>query len=128
MKLLRPDCGGVLLEAPLTANPNHRQTFFGGSAAAPATLAAWALAHQKFLEEEELDVHLVIQRSRMEYLEPAAAEVEAKCLAPVPEQWDRMLRTVQRRGRGRIELEVVLRAEGAVIGSFKGSFVVLTEK
>jgi hypothetical protein len=39
-----------------------------------------------------------------------------------------MLRTVQRRGRGRIELEVVLRAEGAVIGSFKGSFVVLTEK
>jgi thioesterase domain-containing protein len=128
VKVLRADCGGVLLAAPLTTNLNHRQTFFGGSAAALATLAAWALAHQKLLEEEELDVHLVIQRSRMEYLEPAAAEVEARCLAPVPEQWDRMLRTVQRRGRGRIELEVALRSEGTVVGSFKGSFVVLTDK
>ena len=56
------------------------------------------------------------------------AEVDAEWLAPVPEQWQRMLRTVERRGRGRIELEGVLRAEGAVIGSFKGSFVVFTEK
>ena len=128
VKVRRSDGEGVLLAAPLTANLNHCQTFFGGSAAALATLAAWALAHQKLLEEEGLDVHLVIQRSRMEYLEPAAAEVDAECLAPVPEQWQRMLRTVERRGRGRIEIEVVLRAEGAVIGSFKGSFVVFREK
>ena len=128
VKVIRSDGGGVLLAAPLTANLNHRQTFFGGSAAALATLAAWALAHQKLLEEAALDAHLVIQRSRMEYLEPATAEVDAECLAPVPEQWERMLHTVRRRGRGRIELEVELRADGAVVGSFKGSFVVFTEK
>ena len=55
VKVIRSDGGGVLLAAPLTANLNHRQTFFGGSAAALATLAAWALAHQKFLEEEASD-------------------------------------------------------------------------
>ena len=128
VKVLRADGEGVLLAAPLAANLNHRETFFGGSAAVLATLAAWALAHRKLMEEEGLEAHLVIQRSRMEYLEPAAAEVHAECLAPAPEQWHRMLRTVQGRGRGRIELGVVLRAEGAVIGSFKGSFVVFTEQ
>ena len=127
VKVKRAGCAGVLLSAPLTANVNHRQTFFGGSAASLATLAGWALAHQKLLEEEGLNAHLVIQRSQMEYLEPAAAEVEAECLAPAPERWERMLHTVRRRGRGRVELEVELRAEGAVVGSFKGSFVVFTE-
>ena len=125
--VLRADGRGVLLAAPLEANLNHRQTFFGGSAAALATLAAWALAHQRLLDEEGLDVHLVIQRSRMEYLEPAAAMVEAECQAPVPEAWERMLRAVRRRGKGRFELTVELRAEGVVIGCFEGTFVAFTE-
>lgn len=120
--------GGVLLSAPLEPNLNHRQTFFGGSAAALATLAAWALAHSRLREEEGLDVHLVIQRSTMEYTEPAAAAVEAECVAPPAAEWERMLRTVRRWGKGRIELRVQLRAEGAVIGSFRGSFVAFTEE
>jgi thioesterase domain-containing protein len=128
VRVLRVDREGVVLAAPLAPNLNHRQTFFGGSAAALATLAGWALAHRRFQDEAGLDVHLVIQRSSMEYLEPAAAEVEAECLAPEPDAWDRLLRTVRRRGIGRIELKVDLRAEGAVVGSFEGSFVALSGK
>jgi thioesterase domain-containing protein len=133
--VLHADGDRVRLSAPLAPNLNHRQTFFGGSASALATLAAWALAHQRLLEREGLDVHLVIQRSSMEYLEPAAAEVEAECLAPADSEWERLLRTVRRRGMGRIELAVELRAgppregegRGAVVGSFRGTFVALTE-
>ena len=69
-----------------------------------------------------------IQRSRMEYLEPAAAEVEAECLAPAREDWERFVRTIRRRGKGRIELAVELRAEGARVGTFHGSFVALPVK
>jgi thioesterase domain-containing protein len=128
VRVLRADARGVLLSAPLKANVNHRQTFFGGSAAALATLAAWGLAHERLLEHAGLDVHLVIQRSSMEYLEPAAAEVEAECVAPPDKAWDRLARTVQRWGKGRIELHVELRAAGAVVGSFEGSFVAFTEE
>ena len=128
VRVLRADGAGVLLSAPLEPNLNHRQTFFGGSAAALATLAAWGLAHERLLEQAGLDVHLVIQRSSMEYLEPAAAEVEAECTAPPDKEWERLVRTIARWGKGRIELEVELRAEGSVIGSFEGSFVAFTEK
>src|SRR5688500_13552165 len=110
VRVVEADASGVRLCAPLAPNLNHRQTFFGGSAAALATLAAWALAHQRLLAEAGLDAHLVIQRSSMEYIEPAAAEVEAECRAPRQEDWDRLLRMVKRRGKGRVDLSVELRA------------------
>ena len=118
----------VVLAAPIAPNINHHRTFFGGSAATLATLAAWAMAEEKLLAEQGLDVHLVIQRSTMEYLEPAASEVEAECLAPNHDEWDRFIRTIRRRGKGRIDLAVELRAEGARVGSFQGSFVALPVK
>src|SRR5688500_10698651 len=88
VRVLDADGDRVRLCAPLAPNINHRQTFFGGSASALATLAAWTLAHQRLLERDGLDVHLVIQRGSMEYLEPAAAEVEAECVAPAEPEWE----------------------------------------
>ena len=127
MRVLLADRARVVLSAPLDPNVNHRQTFFGGSAAALATLAAWALAHERVRQDSGLDVHVVIQRSSMEYLEPAAAEVEAECVAPPDKEWQRLLRSVRRWGKGRIQLAVALHAEGAVVGSFEGEFVALLQ-
>ncbi|MGE0157785.1 MAG: YiiD C-terminal domain-containing protein [Gemmatimonadales bacterium] len=125
MRVIHADRSRVVLRAPLSPNINHRETFFGGSAASLATLAAWALAHERVREESGLDVHVVIQRSSMEYLEPATSEVEAECIAPADAEWQRLVRSVRRWGKGRIRLAVRLRAEGAVVGSFEGDFVAL---
>lgn len=38
---------GVVLSAPLAPNINHRDTVFGGSASAVASLAAWSLLHTR---------------------------------------------------------------------------------
>jgi thioesterase domain-containing protein len=125
VRVLHAGRARVVLRAPLDPNLNHRQTFFGGSAAALATLAAWALAHERVSEDAEVDVHVVVQRSSMEYLEPAAAEVEAECAAPPDKEWTRLLRAVKRWRKGRIRLVVELRAQGSVVGSFEGDFVAL---
>jgi thioesterase domain-containing protein len=125
LRVIRADRTGVVLEAPLEPNINHRQTFFGGSAASLATLAAWALAHERVREESDLDLHVVIQRSSMEYLEPAATEVLAECVAPADQIWDRFLRSLRRWRKGRIRLTVQLRADGAIVGNFQGDFVAL---
>jgi thioesterase domain-containing protein len=126
MRVLHADRERTVLCAPLDANVNHRQTFFGGSAASLATLAAWALAHERIRQDAGLDVHVVIQRSSMEYLEPAAVEVEAECTAPSDEEWKRLLRSLRRWGKGRIQLAVELHAQGKVVGSFQGDFVALS--
>jgi thioesterase domain-containing protein len=127
MRVLHFERSRVVLCAPLRPNINHRQTFFGGSAASLATLAAWALAHERIRDDSGLDVHVVIQRSSMEYLEPAAAEVEAECVAPPDQEWQRLVRSVRRWGKGRIQLAVKLHAEGNVVGSFEGEFVALVQ-
>lgn len=122
----RPD--RVVLRAPLDPNVNHRGTFFGGSAAAVCTLAAWGLAHRRIREESGLDVELVVQRSRMEYLEPAHEVVEVVCEAPSPEAWRRFVGTIRRRGKGRVRLYSTLLAGGREVGRFEGSFVALVEE
>ena len=62
--------------APLAPNINHRDTVFGGSAAAVAMLAAWGLLYVR-LDREQRPARLVIQRCSMEYLQPIDAEFAA---------------------------------------------------
>ena len=116
----------VVLGAPLAPNLNHRGTFFGGSAVAVCTLAAWGLAHSR-CRGEGLEAHIVIQRSRMEYLEPAAGTVDVVSVAPGEEAWRRFADTVRRKGKGRVRLEAEMHAGGQVVGRFEGSFVALRD-
>lgn len=115
---------GVRLRAPLEPNINHRSTVFGGSASALSILAAWTLVHVR-LRESGLTSRIVIQRNAMEYLRPIAGEFEAYCPAPAARSWERLVEGVERRGRGRITLEVELLAEGEIVGTFSGAYVVV---
>ncbi len=115
---------GVRLAAPLAPNINHRSTVFGGSASAVAILAAWTFVHAR-LRERGLTSRIVIQRNAMEYLRPIDGEFEAFCPAPPTRSWQRLLDGVERRGRGRITLEVELFTDGEIVGAFSGSYVVI---
>ena len=79
----------VRLAAPLAPNINHRRTVFGGSAAAVATLAAWALLHLR-LTAEGFAGRLVIRRSEMDFEQAIAGEFEAEATAPGDERWQRV--------------------------------------
>ena len=115
---------GVRLTAPLEPNINHRSTVFGGSASAVASLAAWTLVHVR-LRERGLTSRIVIQRNAVEYLLPITGTFEAFCPAPAARSWERLVEGVERRGRGRITLEVELIFEGEIVGTFSGAYVVV---
>ena len=70
----------VQLAVPLAPNINHNETAFGGSAAALATLSAWALLHLR-LAGAGLQARLVIQRSSMEYEQPIPGRL--RCRLPL---------------------------------------------
>ena len=77
----KPDA--TLLAAPLAPNINHRDTVFGGSAAALATLAAWTLLHAR-LAAAGLPSRLVIQRNTMDYDAPIPADFSARATLGTP--------------------------------------------
>lgn len=119
----------VQLGAPLDLNINHRSTVFGGSAAAVGILAGWTLLHVRLGHHREARARsrIVIQSSHVRYDAPIEADFTAKALPPEGHAWDRFMRTLERRGRARIEIGITLEVEGKCVGGLTGTYVVLPE-
>ncbi len=112
----------VELAAPLAPNINHHDTVFGGSASAVATLSAWTLVHVG-LRHANVDAATVIQRNVMSYEEPIRGDFTAVCTLIDDTAWLRFLKTLERRGRGRITMNAHLVFDGRPVASFEGDFV-----
>lgn len=112
----------VQLAAPLAPNVNHNETLFGGSAAALATLAAWALLHLR-IAHAGLAARLVIQRSSMEYERPIPGDFDAVCRFSDEHAWERFRATLVRRGRARLTLTADLLYGAERMARFQGDFV-----
>ncbi len=124
VSVLRLDERAVTLRAPLAPNINHRQTVFGGSASAVAMLAAWSLLHSR-LTAAGLDARLVIRRNTMEFEAPIAGDFEAEAAIDAASDWAAFTHTLERRGKARIGVAVVLRYEGQTAATFAGEFVAM---
>jgi len=114
----------VRLRAPLGPNLNHRRTAFGGSLSALAILACWAWLHLR-LRERSFAGQIVIMGNSMKFLAPAEGDFEVVCGAPPPERWARFGRTLDRRGRARLELDAEIQVDTLPVASFRGQYVAL---
>lgn len=114
----------VLLRAPLAPNINHRNTAFGGSIAALATLAGWSWLHI-MLRERLSPPRVVIKSSQMKYEHPVNDEFTAELRPPSEEAYAKFISGLDRRGSGRIELSVDVLCQGEIVAEFQGEFVAL---
>ena len=71
----------LVIDAPLAANINHKNSAFGGSLSSIAILSAWALLFVK-QKELKLDVTLVIQESKFSFLFPVLKDFQALAYTP----------------------------------------------
>jgi thioesterase domain-containing protein len=90
----------VVLSAPLSNNINHKKTAFGGSLHAVATLACWSLLHLNIGSSYQI----VIANSETDFLSPVTTDFIAACTMPGEEEWARFCKTLQRRGKARLQL------------------------
>jgi thioesterase domain-containing protein len=116
----------LIMRAPLEPNRNHIGTAFGGSLHGLGTLASWGLLW--LLLESRPDVNLVVRESRMRYLEPAEADLEASCPVPNTGLLNQFLRGVDRRGKAGIELTAEITSDGRVCAAFEGNFVAIRSR
>jgi thioesterase domain-containing protein len=118
------DANGVVLQAPLAPNINHRETVFGGSASALAILCAWSLLQVRVMAAG-LAPRLVIQRNTMDYALPIAGTFQARSALAEPGHWTQFTHMLERKGKARIEVNAVLAFEGEVAARFSGEFVAI---
>jgi len=114
----------VVLAAPIAPNLNHRATAFGGSVAAQAILAGWALVHVR-LEDEGIHARTVIQKSTVSYLEPIRDDFEARAGVVDPRSWRRFRRSLARWGRGRVRVGVEVWSGALLVARLAGDYVAL---
>lgn len=115
----------VRLGAPLAPNINHRATVFGGSASALAILAAWTLLYVR-MKAEGMDARLVIQRNSMDYESPMADDFTAEARLVDEAVWNKFTRTLERKGRARIQVVSRVTCQGQGAGKLQGEFVALS--
>ena len=123
--VVRAEPSGVVLEAPLEPNLNHRDTAFGGSVAALAILAGWTLVHRRLHREGISGRRTVIRSSDVRYVAPVDGAFRATCPAPTPEAWARFVRMLERKGMARIAIHGEVTCGGTLAATFEGDYVAL---
>lgn len=111
------------LSAPLSPNLNHKSTAFGGSLYSLAVLTGWGLLYLK-LKQMNMFGHIVIQKSRINYLQPVTGDIHARCCFENQQQIDRLVHVYTKRRRARIDLHTMISQDGADAVEFNGRYVI----
>jgi thioesterase domain-containing protein len=114
----------VILRAPLEPNVNHRETVFGGSAAALAMLTGWGLVYINVNDWID-SKRIVIQHNEMAFEEPIKGTFTASCESPPDAEWNEVRSNLNRWDKARIHLDVTLTVEGDRVGKFNGAYVIV---
>ena len=117
--------GRIVLKAPFSNNINHKQTVFGGSLHAVATLACWSLLHVNLVNQDHEKIQIVIANSNVDYLAPVASDFKAECLMPEKDDWERFLTILQRKRKARITLNAKIFQNDQLCVDYSGTFVAL---
>lgn len=107
---------------PLEPNLNHKCTAFGGSLYSLAVLCGWGLLHLKH-KEAGLHRHIVIQEADIRYLQPIAHNMQAEC-AVDNNALQRFMTTLNKHGRARLALDVLIKHNDQPAVTFSGRYVV----
>jgi len=117
---------GLVLSSPLAPNINHKGTAFAGSLNATATLAGWGTIWL-VLREHGIRSHVVIQDSTVHYVRPVTGDFTARCKSPSAHAVERLVKAVSAKGRGRIELDVLIADANGDAVRFHGRYVAIAE-
>jgi thioesterase domain-containing protein len=115
----------IILKAPFTNNINHKQTVFGGSLHAVATLACWSLLHLNVAEIMEDNYQIVIASSEIKYIAPVASDFKAECKIPEAAIWDKFIHMLRKKGKSRMHLNAQIHQANQLCVAYSGVFVAL---
>ncbi len=115
----------VILSAPFLNNINHKNTVFGGSLHAVATLACWSLLHVNLLGISERNIQIVIASSEIFYTAPVISDFKAECCTLDSLEWERFRKTLQRKGKARLKLNAKIFQDSQLCVNYSGQFVAI---
>jgi thioesterase domain-containing protein len=111
LRLHHYDTDSITLAAPLAPNVNDKGCAFGGSLASLMTLAGWALV-ELALQQRGEHCDVFVGESTVRYLEPVWNDFHARATPVEGTDWETFFRTLQERGKARIEVRCTVPGSG----------------
>ena len=115
----------IILSAPFMNNINHKNTVFGGSLHAVATLACWSLLHVNLTELFDENYQIVIASSEISYVAPVNSDFKAECSMPDSLDWERFQKILRKKGKARLKLTAKIFQDRQLCVSYTGQFVAI---
>ena len=110
----------IKLISPLKPNHNHLGTAFGGSLSTMMIFAAYCQLYYLISGKG----HVLIKSSQTEFIHPVEEDIQAIGLAPQHELKKNFLQTFERKGKGKIQIESVIKLkDGRVACTMKAEMV-----
>jgi len=111
LKAVAADDRSLTLQAPLAPNVNDKGTAFAGSLASLSTVTGWALL--MLWAREHLGPCLVaVSHAELRFRHPVSDAFEATASLPDSDALAQLRARLASHGRGRVTLDIVLRAQG----------------
>lgn len=112
----------VRISAKLEPNINHKSTAFGGSINCLMTVCGWAMV---FINIKELDpdVHIVIQKSNINYLAPIREDFTAECELYDEDVKRKFFEMYNKHKKARLNLKVSCYHEKTLCAEYQGQYV-----
>lgn len=122
VEVVAREAHSIRLAAPLEPNLNHRETAFGGSIASLAIVSGWTLLHL-LLRESGRRCRLVVFRSQTDFTAPIDDRFEAESRLREPDGWPRLLRALDRKGKGRARVTTTVSCGATVAATQEATYV-----
>lgn len=106
VQVVEGDSTKLVLSAPFEINSNDKDTAFGGSIAALATLAGWAFLYLQLTPLFKTRLEIVIQKSKIDFLKPITQNFFAHAYRPDEATFELFLRGLTRKKMAGIEIPV----------------------
>ena len=84
-----------------------------------------SLLHVNVMEIMGNKVEIVIANSQVDYLLPVTTDFKADCCMPEAGEWERFLKMLQKKGKGRLRLSARIMQDGQFAWDYMGVFVAL---
>ena len=110
------------LSAPLSANVNDKGIAFGGSVYSLAVLCGWGTIFQVLLDNG-FSADIAVYKSSCDFMAPVLMDMSAVCVIS-DEAKDTLLASFEKKGRGKIELEVEVISGGVKCSSFSAKYAI----
>ena len=121
--LLEVNDDELILRLPLSPNINHKGTIFGGSLYAASAIACYGLFLFCIRDRGYWTQNIVIADGDIQYVAPATQDVKVIASWPGEIEKSGFFSTLEKKGKGRIEMKAHIYCDKTEVCKFQGRFV-----